>query len=177
MAVTPGPRNGASTFKDSEGNYWLYGGFGTDFTRAEGYLNDLWKYDLEKKTWIWEDGQMVWDKEVPSYNNALAFDGVDDMVILDGNPVSYEEEFTIETYVAPNHVPPRKTHILQQLTDVADGYHEYEYSNIASGRKLWRILRKKKQDTPNSTLLQVAPNRNLVFAVAFSYAMDMMMND
>jgi hypothetical protein len=32
------------TWKDSSGNFWLFGGGGYDSTGAQGLLNDLWKY-------------------------------------------------------------------------------------------------------------------------------------
>ena len=37
----PGGRFGAATWKDSSGNFWLFGGS----TTSKHYLNDLWKYD------------------------------------------------------------------------------------------------------------------------------------
>ncbi|WP_420317507.1 kelch repeat-containing protein [Ekhidna sp.] len=94
----PGPRNGASTFQDSQGNYWVFGGFGSDLTETEGYYDDLWKYDQTTSTWVWESGKMVTDKEVPSYNNSLSFDGINDMVVLDDNPVDYFGSFTVELW-------------------------------------------------------------------------------
>ena len=36
---------GISTWIDSSGNLWLFGGYGYDSTGQLGYLNDLWQYD------------------------------------------------------------------------------------------------------------------------------------
>lgn len=98
----PGARQGASSFTDTDGNYWIFGGFGHDFTGNAGYLNDIWKYDLNSKEWTWVDGQTSTDKEVPSYNNSLSFDGVDDNVVLDSNPLEYAQPFTIELWFKTN---------------------------------------------------------------------------
>ena len=39
----PGGRAGASSWTDSSGNFWLFGGYGYDANGNFGYLNDLWK--------------------------------------------------------------------------------------------------------------------------------------
>jgi N-acetylneuraminic acid mutarotase len=41
---TPGARDGPATWVDSEGNLWLFGGFGYDTAGGAGLLNDLWRY-------------------------------------------------------------------------------------------------------------------------------------
>jgi len=41
---TPGGRFGSVGWIDASGSLWLFGGNGYDSTGAEGYLNDLWKY-------------------------------------------------------------------------------------------------------------------------------------
>jgi hypothetical protein len=41
----PGARYDAVGWTDTDGNLWLFGGFGYDRHGAEGYLNDLWKYE------------------------------------------------------------------------------------------------------------------------------------
>jgi hypothetical protein len=43
-ANTPGGRLGAVNWVDSNGNLWLYGGYGADSTGTAGYLSDLWRY-------------------------------------------------------------------------------------------------------------------------------------
>ena len=41
----PGGRHGAVAWKDHAGNFWLFGGFGTDRVgKSMGALNDLWEY-------------------------------------------------------------------------------------------------------------------------------------
>lgn len=45
----PGSRTGASTWTDSCGNLWLFGGEG----------NDLWKYDSETNLWAWMSGANI----------------------------------------------------------------------------------------------------------------------
>ena len=55
----PGGRYGAESWTDASGNFWLYGGNGTDSTGAQGYLNDLWKFDPTLGAhgeWAWVGG-------------------------------------------------------------------------------------------------------------------------
>lgn len=51
----PGARYGSLTWTDSEGNLWLFGGYGYDGS-ALGMLNDLWKYDPSINKWTWVNG-------------------------------------------------------------------------------------------------------------------------
>jgi N-acetylneuraminic acid mutarotase len=48
----PGARWGGASWKDSHGNFWLFGGEGDDSTRQLGELNDLWKYSGGQWTWM-----------------------------------------------------------------------------------------------------------------------------
>ncbi len=41
----PGGRTMASSWTDSNGNFWLFGGFGDDANDTAGYLNDLWEFN------------------------------------------------------------------------------------------------------------------------------------
>jgi N-acetylneuraminic acid mutarotase len=52
----PGARQAASSWIDSSGNLWLFGGYGYDSTRHLGYLNDLWQYSPTTKEWAWISG-------------------------------------------------------------------------------------------------------------------------
>jgi hypothetical protein len=52
----PGGRFSASTWLDSLGNLWLFGGYGHDSASGIGYLNDLWKFNPNDGTWTWEGG-------------------------------------------------------------------------------------------------------------------------
>jgi hypothetical protein len=42
--TTPGGRNAGSSWTDTSGNLWLFGGDGFPAAFPTGYLNDLWKY-------------------------------------------------------------------------------------------------------------------------------------
>ena len=53
---SPGARDSAATWHDSQGNIWLFGGYGVDGFAGTGYLNDLWKYDAASAQWIWVGG-------------------------------------------------------------------------------------------------------------------------
>jgi N-acetylneuraminic acid mutarotase len=52
----PGARDFSATWRDSQGNLWLFGGYGIDATGNIGYHNDLWKYDPLANTWTWIKG-------------------------------------------------------------------------------------------------------------------------
>jgi len=52
-ANVPGTRFSATSWIDSSGNFWLFGGYGRDSTVAgSGQLNDLWKFDGTSWTWV-----------------------------------------------------------------------------------------------------------------------------
>jgi hypothetical protein len=53
---TPGSRYGASSWTDSSGNLWLFGGFGNGINGSQGYMSDLWKYTPSANTWTWVAG-------------------------------------------------------------------------------------------------------------------------
>jgi len=52
----PGARDGAATWTDGAGNFWLSGGYGYDSTVNARYLNDLWKFNLTSGQWTWMGG-------------------------------------------------------------------------------------------------------------------------
>jgi len=52
----PGARYGASSWTDSAGELWLFGGYGYDATDALGALNDLWRYSPGTGLWSWVSG-------------------------------------------------------------------------------------------------------------------------
>lgn len=52
----PGGRDGAVSWSDSNGNLWLFGGWGIDSSGVGGYLNDLWEYNPSAKAWTWIGG-------------------------------------------------------------------------------------------------------------------------
>jgi N-acetylneuraminic acid mutarotase len=54
---TPGARDEASTWVDSSGNLWLFGGHGVDPNGPTDYFfNDLWKYSTSTNEWTWIAG-------------------------------------------------------------------------------------------------------------------------
>jgi len=55
-ANTPGGRTQSSTWTDSSGNFWLFGGNGFDSAGVFGDLNDLWEFIPSTKTWTWISG-------------------------------------------------------------------------------------------------------------------------
>jgi len=52
----PGARQEAISWLDSEGNLWLFGGYGIDSVGSTNDLNDLWEYSPSAKTWTWIGG-------------------------------------------------------------------------------------------------------------------------
>lgn len=52
----PGARDGAVSWVDGSGNFWVFGGYGSDSTGASGSLNDLWEFNPSSKEWTWVGG-------------------------------------------------------------------------------------------------------------------------
>lgn len=59
----PGSRTSAITWRDANGNLWLFGGMGYG-NSEQGYLNDLWKYNTATNQWTWVHG----DSTVQQYS-------------------------------------------------------------------------------------------------------------
>ena len=55
----PGSRWAESSWVDTSGNFWLFGGPGYDSVHANGYLNDLWQYNPTNGQWTWVSGSNV----------------------------------------------------------------------------------------------------------------------
>src|SRR5437762_8298093 len=54
---TPGGRQGAASWLDKSGKFWLFGGFGLDATGTpNGTLNDLWSFSTATGQWTWVAG-------------------------------------------------------------------------------------------------------------------------
>ncbi|MGD0831014.1 MAG: hypothetical protein ABR907_08740, partial [Terracidiphilus sp.] len=56
---TPGSRNTAASWTDKSGNFWLFGGSGTDDSGNLGRLNDMWEFNPSLGTygeWAWMGG-------------------------------------------------------------------------------------------------------------------------
>ncbi|MCK7490927.1 MAG: kelch motif-containing protein [Comamonadaceae bacterium] len=50
----PGARRSAASWRDLQGNLWLFGGYGRDWANYNGELNDLWKLDPATPfEWAW----------------------------------------------------------------------------------------------------------------------------
>src|SRR5690349_17570901 len=56
---TPGARDGAVSWKDASGNFWLFGGNGYDNSGNYDVLNDLWKYTPATNQWTWIAGDSI----------------------------------------------------------------------------------------------------------------------
>jgi N-acetylneuraminic acid mutarotase len=52
----PGARGGAVQWTDQSGNFWIFGGWGTDSVGTWGYLNDLWELNPATALWTWQGG-------------------------------------------------------------------------------------------------------------------------
>jgi N-acetylneuraminic acid mutarotase len=57
----PGARSSSVSWKDSDGNLWLFGGWGYDSAGNVGLLNDLWKFDGVSK-WTWISGSNTYNQ-------------------------------------------------------------------------------------------------------------------
>ncbi|HSY77545.1 MAG TPA: PKD domain-containing protein, partial [Bacteroidia bacterium] len=72
-ANNPGARYAYSKWKDSNGNFWLFGGATSQFH----YINDLWRFNPNTNEWTWMGGPNVFNDSVgvrgiecnPSINN------------------------------------------------------------------------------------------------------------
>lgn len=56
---TPGSREEAASWKDDDGNLWLFGGYGVDSAGEIGYLGDLWKFNPQTRIWTWISGSKL----------------------------------------------------------------------------------------------------------------------
>lgn len=54
----PGGRGGGTTWVDSQGDFWLFGGVGLS-SNEYGRLNDLWKYNVASNQWTWIKGSNI----------------------------------------------------------------------------------------------------------------------
>jgi hypothetical protein len=52
----PGDRFSGSSWTDSLGNLWLFGGWGSASDGTGGYLNDLWEFNASTQEWTWVGG-------------------------------------------------------------------------------------------------------------------------
>jgi N-acetylneuraminic acid mutarotase len=61
----PGGREGAASWIDESGNFWLFGGYGVPANGYGDYLNDLWKFDPSSMEWTWMSGSSTFDPDCP----------------------------------------------------------------------------------------------------------------
>ncbi len=52
----PSPRSNAVGWIDSHGNFWLFGGYGSDSANNVGPLNDVLEYNPTTNQWVWMAG-------------------------------------------------------------------------------------------------------------------------
>ena len=67
----PGSRVHAINWTDASGNLWIFSGHGRASTSTNGYLNDLWKYDVATGYWIWMSGDNIID-QTGVYNDSCS---------------------------------------------------------------------------------------------------------
>lgn len=60
-ANNPGSRYISTSWKDANGNIWVFGGQGYD-ENSLGMLNDLWKYETGSNQWTWISGDQAVDQ-------------------------------------------------------------------------------------------------------------------
>jgi len=54
--LTPGSRHTGTTWTDTNGDLWLFGGYGLGASGTLGRLNDLWRFDIGTGQWTWVKG-------------------------------------------------------------------------------------------------------------------------
>jgi N-acetylneuraminic acid mutarotase len=64
-ASYPGGRDEETTWTDSTGNFWLFGGYGYDAIGNLGYLNDLWVFFPSENQWAWMGGSSTTGSNCP----------------------------------------------------------------------------------------------------------------
>jgi len=55
----PGCRYGAGMCSDANGDFWLFGGRGFGASGFQGYISDLWKYNVSSNQWTWMSGSIT----------------------------------------------------------------------------------------------------------------------
>jgi hypothetical protein len=78
VSNTPGARNSVASWKDGNGNLYLFGGNGFANTSA-GSLNDFWRFNSITTQWTWMKGDSIADKKavygVINVTNPLSIPG------------------------------------------------------------------------------------------------------
>lgn len=55
----PGSRYGGLTWRDGNGDFWLFGGLGFDGSLVQDHLNDIWRYEPSSNQWKWVKGSAI----------------------------------------------------------------------------------------------------------------------
>jgi N-acetylneuraminic acid mutarotase len=56
----PGGRYGSASGTGADGQFYLYGGYGSHASSSRGgYLNDVWRFNPKEKTWTWISGDTL----------------------------------------------------------------------------------------------------------------------
>ncbi len=71
----PGARGSAVGWVDANGNLWLFGGYGYDSAGTDGYLNDLWMYNIATGQWTWECGNDTANANGGNSTNGQIYNG------------------------------------------------------------------------------------------------------
>lgn len=57
---TPGCRyETCASWTDGNGNLWFFGGYGKGSGSTNGYMNDIWKYNIASNMWTWMSGSSL----------------------------------------------------------------------------------------------------------------------
>ena len=79
----PGGRHSQISWTDGSGNFWLFGGYGYDFSSL-GYLGDMWKLEKDDIIWIGNDST---NWTVPSnWSTGIVPGANDNVTIPSGTP-------------------------------------------------------------------------------------------
>ncbi|HLG34872.1 MAG TPA: kelch repeat-containing protein [Bacteroidia bacterium] len=60
-ANKPGARVHSAIWTQSNGDFWMFGGYGRGASGLDGYLNDLWKYNVSTGYFAWMSGDNTID--------------------------------------------------------------------------------------------------------------------
>jgi N-acetylneuraminic acid mutarotase len=55
----PAGREIGAEWTDKAGNFWLFGGWGSEFNGKGDFLNDLWKFNPATNEWTWRSGSPI----------------------------------------------------------------------------------------------------------------------
>ena len=97
----PGSRIYASTWTDSSGNLWLFGGDGFDSAGNNGDLNDLWEFSPVTYEWSWMGGSDLADQSGVYQSTAGGSPGAGAFVPADANSGVLADSPAATTSYAP----------------------------------------------------------------------------